>query len=564
MGSLKSLLKYGIDENAEDQYKRKVFALNAFYALIALALLISSVISLLLGAKGLFYIDLSFLVAFLVLFLVLRPHRSFRISGSIAFVLTGLLFLSTFAYSNDMSLTVLLAIALIYPIATISILSREGIYYSVVFGILFAVLNYIPFMPAYHSLETIDLILFLLAFAIMIVISFFIERNQRRMVREKIKISEFYESEIKQKDEFITNLSHRLRTSLSNITLINNLVHDARVSSDQKELLQTLQSSTFDLTRDVNELIEIATPAIIDFKPTIISFNLREALNTIKHIVESDDEFTRRLTFNCTTRLGYQIIGDPSLLRAVLINLIKGLNEFNLADDEINLCVNIESEVRNKYSLRFALEFRTGEQHKVESTLNAIHRQSEIRVCKLSSAAHLLKLTGGELGLEKGEIMRLFFHQELSKDLTREIRESDKAMAEKEIKRAAKDLSESVILLVEDNAINQKIVLLSLNKMVRRIDVASNGKEALDMFGSKKYDAILMDIQMPVMDGLTATRKIREIETTSDGRIPIIAITANALAGDRENCLAAGVDDYISKPFQVDDLVSKIKELLEV
>ena len=113
-----------------------------------------------------------------------------------------------------------------------------------------------------------------------------------------------------------------------------------------------------------------------------------------------------------------------------------------------------------------------------------------------------------------------------------------------------------------EHEINQKIVLLSLSKQVSQIDVANNGKVALEMFGIKRYDLILMDIMMPVMDGIVATKKIREIESTGESHIPIIAITANALAGDRENCLAAGVDDYIAKPFAADVLIKMMKNLL--
>ena len=123
-------------------------------------------------------------------------------------------------------------------------------------------------------------------------------------------------------------------------------------------------------------------------------------------------------------------------------------------------------------------------------------------------------------------------------------------------------LKDAKILLAEDNIINQKIVLLSLQKVVRKIDVATNGKEALELFGVKQYDLILMDIMMPVMDGITATKKIREIEATGERHIPIIAVTANALAGDRENCLAAGVDDYIAKPFTAELMINKMKNLL--
>jgi CheY-like chemotaxis protein len=125
------------------------------------------------------------------------------------------------------------------------------------------------------------------------------------------------------------------------------------------------------------------------------------------------------------------------------------------------------------------------------------------------------------------------------------------------------ELKSANILLVEDNAINQKIIILSLKNVVKNIDIANNGKDALDKFGTTKYDLILMDIQMPVINGIVATKKIRELEATSNTQTPIIAITANALSGDKETCLAAGMNDYISKPFQVEVLMNKMKALLE-
>ncbi len=125
-----------------------------------------------------------------------------------------------------------------------------------------------------------------------------------------------------------------------------------------------------------------------------------------------------------------------------------------------------------------------------------------------------------------------------------------------------KDLKDLKILLVEDNLINQKITLLTLKPLVYSIDTASNGKEALDRFGTNNFDLILMDIQMPVMSGLVAAEKIRALESSTNSHVPIIAITANAMIGDKEKCLSAGIDDYISKPFQPAALIDKIKKII--
>jgi CheY-like chemotaxis protein len=128
--------------------------------------------------------------------------------------------------------------------------------------------------------------------------------------------------------------------------------------------------------------------------------------------------------------------------------------------------------------------------------------------------------------------------------------------------KVRKNIKDLKVLLVEDNLINQKITLLTLSPYVGSIDTASNGKEALDKFGTTNYDLILMDIQMPVMSGLTAAEKIRALESSTNSHVPMIAITANAMIGDKEKCLAVGMDDYISKPFQPSALVEKIKKVI--
>lgn len=118
------------------------------------------------------------------------------------------------------------------------------------------------------------------------------------------------------------------------------------------------------------------------------------------------------------------------------------------------------------------------------------------------------------------------------------------------------------VLLVEDNLLNQKFAMAVLKMKGYTWDLAENGKIGVELFEKNEYEAILMDIQMPIMNGITATKKIREIEKSTNTHTPIIAITANAMLGDKETCLSAGIDDYLSKPYQMEDLISKMKYLL--
>ncbi len=406
------------------------------------------------------------------------------------------------------------------------------------------------------------LILTSAAIFIGIVLLVVIYMKQRQVITRQRREIERYRNEVRQHDTFIANFSHKLRTSLNNITLINQLVHDARMSNAQNELMDALRTSTADLSEDVNELVEIATPPFAEYKQRILSFKLQDALKEISGILEPGINVSVDLDKKGAGDIKFNLIGDPSLLRSILINLIRGIADHGLEDHQVVLSAQVNNENQRTYSIIFQIECKVKNWSRLEKVLKELrHTKQHVSPGMLPMAFRLLSLTGSnlEVTVANGQ-QKFFFIQEFPKDVTHK---SEEEIQAKPVPGAgSKQIRDLNVLLVEDNAINQKIVLMSLNKKVKSIDLAKNGKEALDMFGKKKYDLILMDIQMPVMDGITATKKIREIETTMEHRVPIIAITANALAGDRDNCLAAGADDYLSKPFQMDELVERIEFLL--
>ncbi len=250
-----------------------------------------------------------------------------------------------------------------------------------------------------------------------------------------------------------------------------------------------------------------------------------------------------------------KIIGDPVLVKQLLLNILENIIPVKTdKKPQITITVTNQKETPDNIELAFTIETNRLIIHN-NLTDNELHKNKQNeQLVDLSISEKLLKALGRKLEYKEVKEKSFFiFSLEFEKVVYK------KAAA---IRKEKVNIINSNILIVEDNEINQQIMKLSLIKLVKSVDVAENGKVALDMFGLNRYDIILMDIQMPIMNGITATKKIREIEKSTNTHTPIIAITANAMLGDKETCLSAGIDDYLSKPYQMEDLISKMKNLL--
>ncbi|MCF8224611.1 MAG: response regulator [Bacteroidales bacterium] len=558
---IQSLLFRGTSNETDILNNASIKKIKVFQLLAYLFLIISSIIGLIYNISEIAFINLPSFVLLVVLNLLFFRKKS-SASARYLFLIVIIIVVLLNYFLIPAITTAMMALIMLFPVASVRLTSRQGVWLSLILLLIIISGSIIPVIPGFDPPGMLTLILFATGYLIMTSIIYFIEIYQQIRTNDLAEKIQYYESEIEKRDRFISKTSHKLRTSLNNITLINNLVHDNRMSNAQKELLDTLKSSTNDLIIDVNELVEIATPSIIDYKPIILSFKLSDTFKEIRNYLESEEN-NPEIHITGDDKIPYHIIGDPFMLRSILINLIKGITAFHLKEKVVNIKMAVESESENNLQLAFVLNFNI-EQSKVlkDWTKNIRLKSNQIIPASLVNASKLLQAAGQDLNLDQKQGSdTIYFFLDFSIDHAKKSG-SKKPGIRLKGKKTAKSLSESSILLVEDNIINQKIVLLSLSKLVKDIDVAINGKQALDMFGKKSYDAILMDIKMPVMNGITAIKKIRELEVTSESRTPIIAITANAITGDKDNCLAAGADDYVSKPFQVDELTSKISRLI--
>ena len=366
-------------------------------------------------------------------------------------------------------------------------------------------------------------------------------------------LSEF-SSLIERKDDVIIDFSHRIREPLNNLVIISDMLMESGLQKKQKELLETFIASTNNMVTTVNELTMQSAGNLSYEHRKAIKFNL---LSTIQNTIELyglKDKASIDFILNKKEFSDFECFGDPIILKQIFLDLFNTI-EIQTLERVTKVTINLKKTKESGTESIIDLRIQTD---------NPIILINDIGVEK-SLAARFISSGKGTFSQEIGTnstVLNIFlpFANPVTEAKQSTTSQKIEELVQKD--KIHKDLKNLKILLVEDNLINQKITLLTLKPLVQSIDTASNGKEALDKFGTTNFDLILMDIQMPVMSGLVAAEKIRALESTTSSHVPIIAITANAMIGDKEKCLSAGIDDYISKPFQPAALIDKIKKII--
>jgi CheY-like chemotaxis protein/signal transduction histidine kinase len=383
-------------------------------------------------------------------------------------------------------------------------------------------------------------------------------------------------NETRQKDDFLSKLSHQIRTPLNNLTVVSNLVNKSKLDSEHRDLFDTILASTINLINVVNNIVKVSEVKIEKELSSQVNFDLYSSIENTLKLFRDQQKDHLEVNLHVSRNIKTNYIGDPIRIKQIFLNIIENILK---ANPKTRLAVDIEIDLINDHDHESELSFKIKSPHlQLESDDygNFYSRPSADLIkdgtyqpddyfIDFTISKKIVEYYGGEFRISSSpEFTTISFELLLKKGIAGAYKpESDKEPVQLLQVRQKIELKNANILLVEDNAINQKIIILSLKNVVKNIDIANNGKDALDKFGTTKYDLILMDIQMPVINGIVATKKIRELEATSNTQTPIIAITANALSGDKETCLAAGMNDYISKPFQVEVLIQKMKNLLE-
>ncbi|RPI45572.1 MAG: hypothetical protein EHM46_01580 [Bacteroidetes bacterium] len=242
------IISFGEDERMEQSLSGRIRRINLFYLVLSVMFLLSMIWAALAVKYFLVYLNLSFLLLSAALFFLVPAAKKPNTSAMLLLVMIAILLMLGYIFNEGLSQPVLLAFYLLFPLVAIGLNGQHGYKIAAVLAVATVVLNFVPLTDTSIQLGKWDLSVFLTTYVLLTIVSLFVERSNRILVTNLKDSRNQYESQVIQNEEFITRLSHKLRTSLSNITLINNLVHDSRLSSEQKELIETLKASTNSLS----------------------------------------------------------------------------------------------------------------------------------------------------------------------------------------------------------------------------------------------------------------------------------------------------------------------------
>jgi len=382
----------------------------------------------------------------------------------------------------------------------------------------------------------------------------YLENKNEELIIAKEKAEEATRS----KSMFLANMSHEIRSPMNGILGLSRLMFNEATNPEHKDLLNVVTTSGEHLLQIINDILDFSKIEAGQIELECINFDIRKQFETIFQL----------LNFRAIEKgIGFHLdidedvpeilIGDSFRLNQIIMNLTNNAVKFTLKG-AVHLSIKVLEKNKEWVSLLFSVkDTGIGIPEKSQKRLFQEFTQSDSSISReyggtglgLAISKNLTNLMGGKINLQSKEGVGSEFMFELKF----EYQEKEMITISDNNTELPQELS---ILVAEDNPINQKVAILTLRHLGLNCDVAKNGLEALEMYKENKYDVILMDMQMPVLDGLNASEKIRSYEKneTLNSSTYIVALTANASSEDKQKCLDAGMNDFISKPFKEEDL----------
>lgn len=390
---------------------------------------------------------------------------------------------------------------------------------------------------------------------------------QKRLERELIQARELAESSSEAKQLFLANMSHEIRTPLNAILGMANQLAKTKLESQQRLYLDTITNASENLLIIINDILDLSKIEAGKLSLEKIAFESKPALTRALQVmmIKAEEKGLQLTNSLMDEKLSPVLIGDPYRLNQVLLNLISNAIKFTDRGYVDLTCIVVKDTPTDQVLLIEVKDTGIGMDQEFIRHLFDKFSQEDASVTRkyggtglgMSICKNLVELMGGEIRVysRKDAGTRVSFTVQLSKGTVADL------PRQKMQQPLQVNLKGKRILIVDDNDVNRLVAKIILNNAGVITTEASNGAEALSQLRKHNVDLVLMDIQMPVMDGEEAVRIIRqEISTT----LPVVALTANAIKGDHDRFVAAGMNDYLSKPFQEQELLQVIRRCLEL